>query len=141
KFYKDGDYKLALIEFRRAYDLAPTYKVLFNIGQVNFQLNNYADAQRAFEQYMKDGGSQVPGPRRAEVEKALADLKARTAYVTVKTNVEGATVSIDGRSVGATPLPSKLLIDAGEHRIIAVKEGFLNGERAMSLAGGDDVAV
>src|SRR5262249_53714604 len=55
--------------------------------------------------------------------------------------VAGATVSIDGKNVGATPLPNKLLIDAGEHRIVIVKDGYSNGERSTSLAGGDDVAI
>jgi hypothetical protein len=31
--YKDSDYGGALVEFQRAYDLAPNYRVLFNLGQ------------------------------------------------------------------------------------------------------------
>ena len=34
----------------RAYELDPTYHVLYNIGQASFQLRAYADARRAFEQ-------------------------------------------------------------------------------------------
>ncbi len=36
--YAAGDYVGSRIEFQRAYDAAPNYKVLYNIGQVCFQL-------------------------------------------------------------------------------------------------------
>jgi hypothetical protein len=51
QLYNDGDFKLALIEFTRSYDLAPTYKILYNIGEVNLQLNNYASSLDALERY------------------------------------------------------------------------------------------
>jgi len=36
ELFKDGDYQAALIELRRANELAPNYNVLYNIGQVYF---------------------------------------------------------------------------------------------------------
>src|SRR5262245_61950348 len=37
ELYEEGEYPLALIEFNRAYELVPNYKVLYNIGQVCIQ--------------------------------------------------------------------------------------------------------
>jgi len=42
--YKDGDYAGALVEFRRAQDISPNYRVLYDIGQSLYQLQRYAEA-------------------------------------------------------------------------------------------------
>src|SRR5438105_150249 len=38
ELYEEQDFPNALIEFRRAYELQPSYKILYNLGQVCFQL-------------------------------------------------------------------------------------------------------
>ena len=141
QLYGEGDYKLAIIEFNRAYELAPNYKVLFNIGQVNLQLGNYAAARRAFEQYLKEGGQEMQDKRRAEVEKELVSLKNRTAHITVVTDVEGAEITIDGNPVGVTPLQAPLLVDAGQHTVAAKKSGRMASSRAVTLAGTDEIKI
>src|SRR5215218_10346672 len=62
--FKEGDYQAALIEFRRANELAPNYNVLYNIGQVYFQLTDYPNALNSLERYLKEGGDQVSAKRR-----------------------------------------------------------------------------
>jgi len=141
QLYNEGDYKLAIIEFNRAYELAPNYKVLFNIGQVNFQLGNYAAARRAFEQYLKDGGNEIPAKRKADVEKELVGLRNRTAFVTVLTDVEGAEITVDGNAVGTSPLKEPVLVDTGQHTIAAKKTGRIAASRAVTLAGMDEVKI
>ena len=50
KLYNDGDFVAALIEFKRAYELEPNYRVLYNLGQTSRELKDYAAALRAYEQ-------------------------------------------------------------------------------------------
>src|SRR5262245_54854214 len=42
--YDDGDYDAALVEFSRAYELSPTYKVLYNIAKIERVKNDYSSA-------------------------------------------------------------------------------------------------
>src|ERR1700734_914502 len=86
QLFDEGDYALAVVEFERAYQLAPNYRALYNIGLVNVQLARYADATRTFEQYLHDGGAEIAPSRKAEVAKALAELKLRTATVATAPN-------------------------------------------------------
>src|SRR5215467_4367472 len=90
ELFDDGDFKLALVELERAYVLAPTYKLLFDIGQVHYQLNDYAKARGALERYLAEGKEDVPADRREQVEHDLATLRSRTARVTLRANVSGA---------------------------------------------------
>ena len=41
-YYGEGDYRAALIEFQRAYSIQPTYRLLYNLGQVAYELRDYA---------------------------------------------------------------------------------------------------
>src|SRR5882724_11333351 len=91
KLYKDGDFDAALVQFERAYQLKPNYKVLYNIGQTYFQLRQYVEARDAMTRYLKDGGDQIDAERMAAVNKDLADLQRRLAMVTLTVNVSGAT--------------------------------------------------
>lgn len=136
ELYDEGDYRLAVVELERAYAVSGSYKVLFNIGQVYFQLASYAKARRAFEQYLREGGAEINDARRAEVEKDLATLRARTARMNVRANVQGADVSIDDTFAGKAPLEG-VLVDAGTRRIRVSSPGHAAGTRDVTLAGGD----
>ncbi len=73
ELFKEGDFRAALIEFQRAYDASPNYKVLYNLGQTNLELQDYAGALRAFRGYLDGGGRDIPAARRTQVE---ADFEA-----------------------------------------------------------------
>jgi tetratricopeptide (TPR) repeat protein len=141
QLYNEGDYKLAIIEFNRAYEIAPNYKVLFNIGQVYLQLASYAAARRAFERYLKDGGDEIPEKRRRELARELDSLKNRTAHITIITDVPGAEVLVDGVPVGTSPIKEPLLVDAGQRTVEARKTGRISASRAVTLAGTDEVKI
>jgi hypothetical protein len=135
KLFEDGDFKLALVEFKRSYEAVPDFRTLFNIGQVHFQLGNFAEARRTLLRYMKEGGTRIPEQRRKDVERDLDALKIRTAYVTIVTNVAEADVAIDGEHIGRAPLGEKLLVNGGPHTITIAKQGFLSERRDIALAG------
>lgn len=141
KFYEDGDYALALIEFERAYSYVSDYRVLFNIGQVSIQLARYARASQALQQYLTSGGNKLPKPRIADVQKDLAMLENRTARLTVKCNVDGADVYLDDALLGKTPITEAILVDAGEHRVLVQLPGYQSRTEPLTLAGRDESSV
>lgn len=141
QLFDEGDYTLALVEFERAYQLAPNYRALYNIALVDMQLGRYADAARTFEQYLHDGGTSIPPTRRAEVTKTLGELKYRTATLDLSLNVPSAEVTLDGKPVDPARLRGPMVIDAGEHTVRATAPGFLASDKTVTLAGGDKASV
>ncbi|MEM1033841.1 MAG: PEGA domain-containing protein [Myxococcota bacterium] len=133
ELYRDGDFKLALIEFQRANDIAPSYRILFNLGQVNMQLRNYARATESFRRYLLQGGDRISAERREAVEMELSALRSRTAYLSVDGNTPKAEVRVDGVPVGSIPL-TKVLVDAGEHTVSVNFRGKSDSEYVV-LAG------
>jgi hypothetical protein len=139
--YKDGDYGGALVEFRRAYDSSPNFRVLYDIGQSLYQLQRYAEALTAFESYLSQGGSQIAAARRTSVEADLKTLHARVGHVAITVDEPGVEVLVDDHSVGTSPLASPVLVSVGHRKIVASKSGRPPVEKFVDIAAGDMVKV
>jgi PEGA domain/Tetratricopeptide repeat len=139
--FKDGDFQAALIEFRRAYELAPNYQVLYNIGQVSFQLQDYPGALAALQKYLLEGGRNIPNARRAEVEKDIEKLKSRVANLDIVVNVPDADVFVDDVNVGKSPLNKSVLVSAGRHRVAVSRAGYTSGAKLVEIASQESQKV
>lgn len=135
--FKEGDYQAALIELRRANELAPNYNVLYNIGQVYFQLQDYPNALHSLQRYLAEGGKAIDSKRRLEVDKDIEKLKSRVANIEIAVNVPDAEVTIDDVSAGKSPLPKAVLVGAGRHRIVVSKAGFGSVTRIVEIASAE----
>lgn len=135
--FKEGDFRAALVEFKRAYETAPSYRILYNLGQTSYELQDYAGALQAFERYLKEGGTEIPPERRSEVEIEIKKLQGRVALLTIEVNEVGVQISVDDVQVGISPLPQPILVSAGQRRISASKMSLLPVSQVIELAGGD----
>jgi hypothetical protein len=141
QLFREASFEGALAEFRRAYQLAPSYRILYNIGQVQFELHDHVEALKAFRQYLSEGGTEIAADRRAQVEADIQKLEGRVAYVEVSTNADGAQVLIDDVPVGVSPLKGPVLVNSGPRRIAVSKAGYGATARNVTVAGGDRVKV
>jgi hypothetical protein len=141
KLYDDGAYDAARVQFERAYELAPSYKLLYNIGLVYNQLHDFVGALKALQNYLKEGGAEVPADKRAESEKLINDLKLIIASATVTTNVPGVEVSVDDAMVGVTPLSEPILLNPGRRKVSGKLPGRLPDAKSITVASGDKVNV
>lgn len=137
KLQDEGSLEAAIIEFERAYELAPNFRVLYNIAVVYRDKGDKAAALRAFERYLADGGSALDAKRRKDVESEIARARDVVAYVTIQSNVAGADVTIDDFPVGKTPIEKPLYLNVGRRKIELSKDGYKSESRIVTLAGGD----
>lgn len=132
--YDENNFRAALAEFQRAYELAPSYKLLFNIGQVHMELQNYAGALRAYNRYLGEGGAEVPAARREEVNQEITRLTGRVGRITID-GLPGAEVLIDDAAVGFVPLAEPAMVNVGEHRVTLHATGRDPITRVVDVAG------
>jgi tetratricopeptide (TPR) repeat protein len=137
--YSEADYRAALVEFKRAYALSPNAAVLYNVGETEYQLQDYAGALITFEKYL--GESSPLETHRAEVESNVDVLKARVGHVTITTTPPGADVTIDDQAIGKTPLDKAVLVSVGHRRIIASMAGRLPVTRYVDVATDDNLSI
>jgi hypothetical protein len=126
-------------EFEEAYRLSPSYKVLYNIGQVDVALGKSVEAIDAFERYLQEGKTAVSVARQQEVREAIAKEKARIGSITVRTEPTGADIRLDGRVVGSTPLDHPILVTIGPHTIEATIAGRPSRIRDVQVVGGGEL--
>jgi tetratricopeptide (TPR) repeat protein len=137
--YGEADYRGALVEFKRAYAIAPNAAALYNAGQSLFQLQDYAAALTTFTRFIAESSS--TDAHRAEVENTLDVLRSRVGHVTIVTNPPGAEVAVDDVSVGRTPLDERVLVGVGARKITASLAGHATVTRNVEVAADDNLAV
>jgi hypothetical protein len=141
KLYDEGAYDAALSELKRAYELAPTFRILYNLGVMSLAVHDHAGAMRYFEAYLEQGATAVSSDVREQVAETLRELALRVAMVTIQVNVAGAQVLIDDQPVGTAPIESVLRLNAGSRRVSAHADGWLPDSKVLSLAGGDKANI
>lgn len=141
QLFKDGDPRAALVEFERANSIAPNYRVLYNIGQADLEIQDYAGALKAFSRYLAEGGAEVPAARKKEVEQEVARLAERVGRVTIRVNKPDAEISIDDVAIGRSPLPEPIVVSAGRRRITASSPPLAPVTKTIDVAGKDTLEI
>jgi len=137
--YQEADFKAALVEFKRAYELSKNWRLLYNVAQAQYQAHDYAEALATFETYLHEGGDKLPRQRRAEVDKEIARLRARVGRITIRASVQDAVVSVDDEAVGPAPVTRNVAV--GARRVTVKKDGYVPWTRSVEVASGDDRVV
>jgi len=137
--YNEADYRGALVEFKRAGALAPSTSTLYNIGETQYQLQDYAGALNTFERYLAEASPS--DSHRAEVERNVQALRARVGFVAITTSPTGADITIDDQPVGRTPLDKPVRVTIGQRKIVATLAGRPAVVRYIDVAAEDNVSV
>lgn len=144
-----GDFNDALVSFRHAQKLKPSWKIYFNIGQCEAALKNYGRALEAFEQYISNGGDEIPPNRQKEVVGEIHNLSNKVGAIVVEAPT-GAQVTVDGFDRGTAPISGRIRLAVGtDHEVRAqwgdsvqiktVKVGF-NEELTVSFSEEDVIS-
>jgi tetratricopeptide (TPR) repeat protein len=137
--YSEADYRSALVEFKRAYGLAPNAAVLYNVGETEYQLQDYASALTTFKRYLAESGA--TDSHRTEVEGNVEVLRTRVGHLVVTTTPIGAEVTIDDQLVGKTPFEEPILVSIGHRKVVAAIAGRPAVTRYVDVATDDNVSL
>jgi hypothetical protein len=128
-----GNWDAALAEFTESYARFPTRGALKNRSIVLKQLYRYDEALSGYEA-LRSEFSDLPDADRSFAEREIADLSRRVGYLLIAVSEPQASVTIDGRASGATPLPRPARLAVGSHLVRVSKSGFLPFETRVELA-------
>jgi hypothetical protein len=136
-----ADYKGALVEFQRAYELSHNPRVLFNLGVTEKLLTHYARAVDAWDKEIREGAGQLSPAESQELKNAIAIVQQFVTTIEVSANEEGATLFVDDFAVGKTPFTGPVRIDVGKHVLKLAKDGFVDGIKPVDVASGQVTPV
>jgi cell division septum initiation protein DivIVA len=135
KLYEQGDVAGALEKFQAAYASFPSPKLMFNIGQANRDLHRHLEALEAFEKFLADAPDASP-EMIADARKSVHELHKKLGQIQIDCMTSGSEVSVDGRSVGWTPLPGLIWATSGHHQITAKHEGVAPAVEKVDVKAG-----
>ncbi len=139
KLRKRGDHEGALLKFRAAYRLVPSFKIDLNIAFTLYDLRRHAGAAEAFSRFLRKGAGKSP-PRMVRLARArLRKLRRLVASVRVDCTVAGAAVTINGRKRGVTPLPTEVYVSPGTTLLEVARAGYKPLSLTLELSGGEHV--
>jgi hypothetical protein len=139
--YREGGFEGALAEFRKAYQVSPSYRVLYNIAQAQVALHDFVGAHKSLLQYMSEGGAEISTDRRLQVDEMFAKLSERIARIQVTTNVAGADIRVDDVTVGTSPLREAVAVNVGTRKVSAFKAGSGEMFRVVTVAGKENLKI
>jgi hypothetical protein len=76
-----------------------------------------------------------------EISLLPPDLSKRKTFLKLSCNLEGANVFIDGALIGSTPIPKKLAVNPGWHRVRVVNPNAAPPQFSMAIPDYQDVYV
>jgi hypothetical protein len=133
--YRDGAFDAASVEFSRAYEIAPNYRILYNIAQVQAERHDHAAALAQYEAYLAAGGTELSAERIQEVRTEIQRMRSRVATLVVRSEPAGVTLLVDGESRGLAQ--GNLVVNSGARALRAEKPGYETVDMKVELAGGD----
>ncbi len=139
--FKASEFKDAADAFRLAYNLSPSWKLLYNIGQSEAAAKRYGLALEAFERYLARGGDDIQGERQKEILDEVDKLRRMVGSVEVIVP-GGCLIIIDDVERGHAPLSGSLMISAGvEHRVVVKKVDEILVDRIVLVSGGQKTTI
>ena len=136
---KAGDHEGALRKFRAAYRLLPSFKIDLNIAFTLYDLKRNAGAAASFARFLRRGAGNSPRKMVRLARARLRQLRLKVASVRLRCPVSGATVTVDGRRRGITPLPAEVYLEPGRHRLALALEGYVPASLGLELTAGEHV--
>lgn len=134
RLYEQGDFRGALVEFQRAYDLTGHHLVRYNIGLVHAKLGDSLESVEALGPLVTEA-PEVLGEERYEKAKQTYDEHTkRVGTLEVATNVPNAVIRVDMVDVARAPAPP-LPVTAGSHVVSVFAPGYEPRRVPVMVAG------
>lgn len=115
---------------------SPTYDVALNLADMEMHLKRYRDAAEHITYAMKHFAPREDTQVAKAFREDLNEAKRHIATVFISVSHPGATVLVDGRPLGLSPLGSEIFLDPGRHLIEARLDGFTTAQQTIAAEAG-----
>ena len=122
KAYDAGQYEQARTLFLQAYALKRHPAVLLNLGQSELKAGYTEDAGNHLQQFQREHKGATPAQKSA-ANAGIAEAQKKTAFIIVIVDNDGASIAVDGKNIGTSPLLAPYFVKPGKHQVSAVLNG------------------
>jgi hypothetical protein len=97
--------------------------------------------QNLLLRYEREEGDRLSGTEKAQVDEALATIREFVGVLRIAVSDPGATVAVDGETIGTSPLSEPIDLELGKHKVSVNKTGFEPYEHTLEIAGGNESSL
>jgi hypothetical protein len=134
-YYDKGQFEAARAAFLQAYALKKHPAVLLNLAWSCLKSGHVLEGERYFKQFLAEGG-EITDKQRADANDGLTQAHAKLGRLEVAAAPAGTEVSVDGESVGVTPLAEPTFVEAGARSVrMRAPDGTILNENVTAVAG------
>ena len=141
KLYDEGKYEQAYVAFVAAWALKKHPQIAGNLADCEMKLGKYRDAAEHYRFITRNAAGDVKPEDQRRAEGRLKEAQQKIATVEIATSVAGAEVSVDGTSLGKSPLTEALFLEPGRHTIEARLDGYAPTMQTIDAAVNSSQAV
>jgi hypothetical protein len=131
-----GKDQAALEQFRRAYDLGPTPRVLAQMGLAEQALGRWVDAEAHIGRALETPQDPWIAKYQATLESSRLTIGQHLGSLEVSGRPEGAEVRVEGQHAGTLPLSRTLRVPAGSILLEISAPGYLPLTRTVNVVPG-----
>ena len=132
-----GRYTEAQTKLEQAWALKKTYDIAGNLGIVEVRLSMYPRAAEHLSWALQHFPPTETVKARQGYEQELEKARAQTGVLQIRVSIDGADVTVNGRSMGAAPLADNVFVAPGTVKVVARREGYITGEQTVTVAKGE----
>ncbi|APR87202.1 Primosomal protein N' (replication factor Y) - superfamily II helicase [Minicystis rosea] len=140
--YQAGDMRGAYEAYAAAWALQKTFDVAANLAAVELATARFRDAAEHLTFALANLPVSGEGDKQRPVLVGMmADAKKQIGTITIKANADGASLTLDGRPVGTSPMADEIFLDPGEHTVGATAPSFAPVEQKIRVDKGAYIPV
>lgn len=141
-FAKANKWAEALASYQKAMELNKSAGTAAKIANAQYKLGGKPVVTlEAYEKLLQDWSKTLSPTDKKTAQDRIKELTAKVGFLNIKVGEQGAAISVDGASVGNSPLAKPVRVDSGARKVTVTKEGFENFESSVDVAAKATVAV
>lgn len=138
---RSENWRAALVEFDASIAALPNRSALYNRALCLRNLYRYPEAIEAFQHYLEFAGADMEAAHRAEIDALIATMGEMLTNVSIEVNQPGATIFVDDREVGTSPLEGPQQLLAGRHEVRVALPGFVTIRQDVQVVTGRELSL
>jgi hypothetical protein len=135
--FDKGDFAEALVNFRAAYELFPSPRVLYDLGLCHLRLEHSIEAATAFQKYVDAAQTEPTLPNVDKARAQLEGLIAKLARLNLELDPPETQAMVDGAAVKS----GVIYLSPGDHTLIWTAPGASTSTKKLTLAAGAETRL
>jgi hypothetical protein len=135
--YDQGQYDKAEAAFLAAWALKKHHQIAANLGACEVKLGKYRDAAEHLAFFLREQPQSGNQDERQRTQALFDQVRPKVGAVTIKVDMPGTIVTVDGHEVGTSPLPAEVYVEPGRRTIEAVRAGDPGARATVDVGAGE----